>query len=123
MPPESYNFRPELVPQPHGGAIAPGAHSGPHPGRPPSAVRAALREAGYQRLYILEEIADNPETAARDRIAAIGLMLEHGLRGNVTIDDVRAAVVRMLEVIQETAPPELADLLIRKIRPIWRTGG
>lgn len=103
MPPESHNFRPEMVPQPHGGAIVNGAHSGPHPGRPPSAVRAALREAGYNRLHILEEIADNPEIAARDHINAIALMLEHGMRGNVTIDDVRFAVSRTLEVIQEVA--------------------
>jgi hypothetical protein len=57
-------------------------------------VRAAFRESGYNRLHILEEIADNPETTARDRIAAIDLVLEHGMRGNVTIDDVWFAVVR-----------------------------
>jgi hypothetical protein len=31
--------------------------------------------------------------------------------------------VRTLEVIQEVAPRELADELVRKIRPTWRTGG
>ena len=79
MPPESNNFRPEMVPQLRGGDIA-----------PPSAVRAALRESAYDRLRILAEIADNEKVAARDRIAAISVMLEVGLGGDVSIDDVRA---------------------------------
>jgi hypothetical protein len=86
-------------------------------------VRAALRESGYKRLYILEEIADNPDAASRDRIVAIGVMLEHGMRGNITIDDVRYAVSRTLELIEEVAPRELAEELVRRIRPIWTTGG
>ena len=72
MPPESNNFRPEMVPQ------------------QTLSVRAALRESAYEYLRILEEIADNPESAACDRIAAINVMLELGLGGDVSIDDVRA---------------------------------
>ena len=92
--------------------------------KPASNTRAApLRECGYERLHILEEIAESSETASRDRIAAIGLMLEPGLRGDVSTDDLRAAIVRTLEVIQESVAPDVADMLIRKIRPIWRMGG
>jgi uncharacterized protein (DUF2267 family) len=50
-------------------------------------------------------------------------MLEHGLRGNVSIDDLRSAVARTLDVIQENVAPDVAELLIKKIRPIWRMGG
>jgi hypothetical protein len=114
-----------LVPQLHGGALRRTDHDGPHPGRPPSAVRAALRESGYARIHILEEIADNEKTPARDRIAAIGLMLDQGMKGNVSIDDLRSAVSRTLQVIEENLEPDVAATLAaysdRASRPcsIW----
>jgi hypothetical protein len=53
-----------MVPQPHGGALLPGAGGGPQPGagRPPSAIRNRLRGALDQRVPVLEEIADGVVT-------------------------------------------------------------
>jgi len=111
-----------LVPQKHGGALLHGPNDGHGGGSTPSIVRAALRESGFKRIAILEKIADDDKQNTRDRIEAIKVLLEHGMRGNISYDDVRAAVIRTLEVIQASVEPEIADMLIRKIRPIWRTG-
>ena len=52
---KSATSRGQVIPQPHGGALVPGAGRGPTPGapnagRPPSEVRAALRQAFADRL-------------------------------------------------------------------------
>jgi hypothetical protein len=112
-----------LVRQPHGGALLQGPNDGHGGGSTPSIVRAALRESGMKRIALLEQIADDPKQATRDRIDAIKVLFEHGMRGNISYDDVRAAVIRTLEVIQAAVDPDIAEMLIRKIRPIWRTGG
>lgn len=49
---------PSLVEQPHGGAIYQGPGNPPGSGRPPSAVKAALRESFADRIPLLEGIAD-----------------------------------------------------------------
>ena len=36
------------------------------------------------------------------------------MRGDLTIDDVRSAVVRMLELIAEVAPAGIAEEMVRK---------
>lgn len=50
------------VPQPHGGALIPGAgggrENGQLGGRPPSELRRRLRDAADRRIEVLEEIAD-----------------------------------------------------------------
>ena len=53
-----------LVKQPHGGAIhqGPAANVVPGPGRPPSAIRAALARSFDERRPIYEEIADGLAT-------------------------------------------------------------
>lgn len=53
-----------LTKQPHGGAIhqGPAANVVPGPGRPPSAIRAALARSFDQRRPIYEEIADGQAT-------------------------------------------------------------
>jgi hypothetical protein len=71
------------VPQPHGGALVPGAGGGPQPGsgRPPSAIRRTLRESFEERVNILGKITDNGDEMAADRIRAIDLLLKYGLGG------------------------------------------
>jgi hypothetical protein len=48
------------VPQPHGGALVPGAGGGPQPGsgRPPSQLRERLATEAGNRVNVLTEIAD-----------------------------------------------------------------
>jgi hypothetical protein len=71
----------ELVPQPHGGAIRRGAKKGntPGTGRPPSEIRARLRGSFDERIKILEEIAESPESSASDRIRALDVLAKYGL--------------------------------------------
>ena len=71
----------KLIPQPHGGALLPGAGGGPQPGggRPPSAIRKTLRKSADERVKILSEIADNKEERASDRIKAVDILFKYGL--------------------------------------------
>lgn len=71
----------ELVPQAHGGALYRGGNPGNvgGTGRPPSALRALLRKSFEERIIILEQIVDNPDTSANDRIKAIDTLARYGL--------------------------------------------
>lgn len=63
-----------LIPQPHGGALQPGAGGGTQPGagRPPSVIRERLRGTFSERIAIIEEIADGkPVQHAQLPLAAI----------------------------------------------------
>lgn len=91
-----------LVPQPHGGALLPGGTGAG--GRPPNAVRERLREAAWQRVEVLEAIADGTpvqkmtigegdkaiealvSACPADRIRAIDTMLKYGVGVNATLD-------------------------------------
>ena len=81
----------ELVPQPHGGALLPGAGGGPQPrsGRPPSELRRKMRGSLENRLHIAEEIADSPTAAYSDRMKALDFLAKYGLgtRQEVTGED------------------------------------
>ena len=73
-----------LIPQKHGGALLSGDSPTNHvsgPGRPPSAIRRALRESFDKRLPVLEKIADSttPETKDSDRIRAVEVLGKYGL--------------------------------------------
>lgn len=72
----------KLVPRPDGrGALLTGGVPGnAGGGRPPSLVRAALRESFFTRIHILEAIADDGEAASRDRLQALMLMATFGLK-------------------------------------------
>jgi hypothetical protein len=52
-------------------------------GRPPSVVRAKLRNAAYRRIETLRAIADDPKADAADRLKAIDMMLRYGV-GSMT---------------------------------------
>jgi hypothetical protein len=69
-----------LIPQPHGGALLPGAGGGPQPGagRPPSHIRLVAREAFAKRIPILERIADDEDERSTDRVAALKLLSDTG---------------------------------------------
>lgn len=71
-----------LVPQPHGGALKPGAGGGAKNGalggRPPSAIRERCRGSFVERIPILEEIADDDSLRPNDRVKAIDVLAKYG---------------------------------------------
>ena len=67
-----------LVPQSHGGALRNGG-SGATGGSLPKVVREALLKSGYNRLPILEQIADDPDVKPEVRMGAVFGMLKTGL--------------------------------------------
>lgn len=109
------------MPQPHGGALQPGAGGGPQPGsgRPPSVVRAASREAYYDRIPLLTQIADDTEQATADRLNAIKALGGFGLSGAVSADDVRARLQATLNEIRASLPTAQAEVLIARIKGHW----
>jgi hypothetical protein len=48
-------------------------------GRPPDKVRAALRRAFDQRIYILQQIADDEELDMANRLKAMDMLAKYGL--------------------------------------------
>ena len=69
--------KPKLIPQPHGGALLTGGTPGqkPGPGRPPSIVKAALRQDFDARRSILNDIADG--VAVQEVRVPLVAILEH----------------------------------------------
>jgi len=109
------------VPQAHGGALNSGGTPGNAggTGRPPSAVRAASRASYYDRIPILEQIADDPTAANPERINAIKTLGGFGLSGSISVDDVRERLSATLAEIRAALPQAEADALVARIRPIW----
>ncbi len=71
-----------------------GPRSGaPNAGRPPSAVRAACRDAFARRIPILEAIADDATSAPGDRLRALDLLGRYGglLQAGLGEDDAGAS--------------------------------
>ena len=48
-------------------------------GRPPSAIRAAMRQSLDQRIAIAEEIADDGQASPAERLKALELLARYGL--------------------------------------------
>lgn len=101
-----------LVKQPHGGAIhqGPAANVVPGPGRPPSAIRAALARSFDDRRHIYEAIADGQAT---ERIEfelkeVVGLLVCDGCGAGMSIKK-DTPVDRM--VIQAWRTPRTRDRL------------
>lgn len=118
--------RGQVIPQPHGGALVPGAGRGPAPGapnagRPPSQVRAALRQAFADRLPTLTGIADDTMLPPGERLRALEVMARHGL-GTVTelgVDDVRDKLAATVAAIRRTVAPDVAAPLMAELRALW----
>lgn len=109
-----------LVPQAHGGAIRRG-NPGNKGGRPTTAIRRRLRDAGAHRIKVLKEIADNPREGATDRLKAVDLMLRHGLGHGMAIDEVRAnlkAEIRLAESWDGRV--FVAEEYIESMKKIWQ---
>lgn len=92
-----------LVTPAHGrGALRYGAQPGTNAGgtgRPASELRARLRGSLADRTAIIEEIADDGEQSAADRLKAIDLMAKYGLGANKGHDE--ALVAQLARVTAE----------------------
>jgi hypothetical protein len=97
-----------LVPQPHGGALKPGAGGGPQPGagRPPSAIREIARAAFAERIPKLTAIVDDDESRDLDKIGAMKVLCDAG-----GVDKLALTVDEQPE--QPMTPERVADMWLR----------
>lgn len=58
-------------------------------GRPPSAIRASMRESLDKRLVIAEQIADDENAAPSERLKAMELLARYGLGTSDTVNHKR----------------------------------
>jgi hypothetical protein len=140
-----------LVAQPHGGAINQGAPAHPvaGTGRPPSAVRAVLRVAYEQRVQLLTDLADGKPVTLRvattsknskgertvtskrrvftpgvgERLAAMEQLARYGIgtTKEVSIEEVKAKVEAMLNVLKQELEPALYERLLPELRQAFLT--
>lgn len=115
------------VPQPHGGALVPAAGRGPAPGapnagRPPSAVRALLRESFAARVPLAEAIADDAALPAAERLRALDLLARYGLgtTREVSTEEVRARLSDTIAAVRQLLPESHAETLLTRLREIWK---
>ena len=103
-----------LIPQPHGGALLPGAGGGPQPGsgRPPSALREAFRgdleTARMKMLAILEREGEPCDECGRggqprdvDVIGIFDKFAKYGIgeRQTVSTDELVTVLRRLWDVV------------------------
>lgn len=138
-----------LIPQEHGGALRPGGTNAGGPGRPPSAVRAVLREAYEDRIPFLRALADGKPITLRtatssknakgertvtskkrvftpgvnDRLAAMEQLARYGIgtTKEVSVDAVKAKVEAMLNVLKQELEPALYERLLPELRQAFLT--
>lgn len=118
--------RRDPVPQPHGGALVPGAGGGPQPGsgRPKSVVKAALRLSFEQRIPVLEQIADDAEEQAKDRIRAVDTLGKYSELGEPDEKDIsqhpdaRRFLAAVHQAITETVSPQVAERIMGRIEAL-----
>lgn len=129
--------KPTKVPQHGGGKLLAGGQFGNSGGgRPPSALREALRRSFEDRVVILENIADGNETRTMlvgggkaieigpshgDRIRALDTMAKYGLgtTGELTVEDVRHRLVATVNLVRRTLSASEADCLLPQMKAIW----
>jgi hypothetical protein len=69
----------------------------------------------------LEEIADDDQADAQDRIRAIDTLAKYGIGTlrEVSVDQVRERLRDTLEVLRQDLPPKQAARVISRLREIW----
>lgn len=99
--------KPEKIAQDHGGSLYVGGVVGNKGGH--GATRSKVRDASLlafeERIYVLEEIADDPRSKDTDRIRAVDSLGKHG---GVSAQDV--------------VPRELVRLLALDVQAVVRSG-
>lgn|SRR5574341_1808029 len=113
---------PVIVPQSHGGALQvgnPGNVGGA--GRPSSALRERLRGSFQERVKVLEEIADDHEAHAQDRIRAIDVLAKYGVGvvRELSVDDVRDRLRDTIIIIREALAPHQVPKVLAELREVW----
>ena len=91
-------------------------------GRPPSAVRAALREAFSDRVPLLEKIADDDEAPLAERLRAVSIMGDYSdikPKGGYNEDDVRSRLQLTLHLIRQELPEDEAEALVARLKGVW----
>ena len=101
------------VPQPHGGALVPGAGGGPQPGagRPPNELRSSMRAILDKGLPYLEEFVVGDNGTPADQLKAIDIAARVGL--NVKVD--KALIDELWLAVENTVA---ADEL-PKVKHAW----
>jgi hypothetical protein len=95
----------------NGVALPVGAHShntGGKPGRsgrPPSAVREAMREAFADRIHLLEGFADDASLSVSDRLRALEQLARYGLGATVTQTDTEGNTPQTVRVLHQIVDP------------------
>lgn len=92
----------EMRPGPRGGMLRVGGKPGNKggPGATPSVIRERLRGSFQKRIWVLEQIAEDPHVSTADRMRAIDLLAKYGLGTTVTETDTegRDTVIRVVRV-------------------------
>lgn len=89
----------------------------PNAGRPPSAVRAQMRDAFASRIHLLEAFADNPQLAVSDRLRALDQLARYGLGATTTQTDVDGNGPLHVRVVHEVVDPMADDAEIITSQP------
>lgn len=147
--PKNGTPEPELIPQPHGGALLswPKPNHPPGPGRPPSALRAELRTILEGGLDILRDIIAGKvtlrlqrkcekcghvpddkaipipvQTAVQDALRAIDLAGKYGIGVVKGVSDnvVREKLQQTIDIIGRELPAEEAERILGLLEPVWR---
>lgn len=135
--------QPHKIPQPHGGALNSGGTPGNAGGlgRPASDIKARLRGSFYDRIPLLEQIADAcvpireqcpqckylaPDevlvvrTADADRLRALDMMAKYaGDEDDVPASEVRKRLEQTIATIRATVEQSTANVLIAALGPVW----
>ncbi|MFN8979843.1 MAG: hypothetical protein ACK5ZZ_14835, partial [Gemmatimonadaceae bacterium] len=77
----------------------------PNAGRPPSAVRAQMRDAFAARIHLLEAFADNPQLAVSGRLRALDQLARYGLGATTTQTDVDGNGPAFVRIVHEIIDP------------------
>lgn len=98
-----------VVPRHGGGRLhrggVPGNRGGS--GATPSELRARLRGSVEERVTIMEQILDDPDTTVTDRIRCIDLLLKYGLGTAHEIGGVNGAPIGLLAVDAQNAKEQV----------------
>ena len=106
--------------------MVPGAGRGPakgavNAGRPPSAVRAILREAFVARVPLASAIADNPAFTPSERLRALDLLGRFGIgtAREMSVDDVKDRLAETVSAIQRIVSAPQREELLATLRVVW----